>query len=63
MLCLKLVLQHHQQKQVDLVITKSISRFARNTADSLNYCRKLKALGIPIIFEKESINTMEASGS
>lgn len=45
-----------------LVITKSISRFARNTQDSLNYSRKLKNLGIPIIFEKESINTMEASG-
>ena len=51
-----------EEGRVDLVITKSISRFARNTADSLNYCRKLKALGIPIIFEKESINTMEASG-
>ena len=48
--------------RVDLVITKSISRFARNTQDSLNYSRKLKNLGIPIIFEKESINTMEASG-
>ena len=48
--------------RVDLVITKSISRFARNTADCLNYSRKLKNLGIPIIFEKESINTMEASG-
>ncbi len=48
--------------KVDLVITKSISRFARNTQDSLNYSRKLKNLNIPIIFEKESINTMEASG-
>ena len=48
--------------RVDLVITKSISRFARNTADSLNYSRKLKSLGIPIIFEKENVNTMEASG-
>lgn len=51
-----------EEGRVDLVITKSISRFARNTADSLNYCRKLKSLGIPIIFEKEGINTMEASG-
>jgi len=48
--------------KVDLVITKSISRFARNTADSLLYCRKLKALGIPIIFQKENINSMDASG-
>jgi DNA invertase Pin-like site-specific DNA recombinase len=51
-----------EEGKVDLVITKSISRFARNTADCLNYSRKLKLLGIPIIFEKESINTMEASG-
>ena len=47
---------------VDLVITKSISRFARNTLDCLNYIRKLKALSIPIVFEKENINTMESSG-
>ena len=44
------------------MITKSISRFARNTLDALNYIRKLKALNIPIIFEKESVNTLEASG-
>ena len=48
--------------EVDLVITKSISRWARNTLDSLNYIRKLKALGIPVMFEKESINTMGTSG-
>ena len=47
---------------VDLVITKSISRFARNTLDCLNYIRKLKALSIPILFEKENINTMEGTG-
>ena len=47
---------------VNLVITKSISRFARNTLEALNYIRKLKALNIPIIFEKESVNTLEASG-
>lgn len=47
---------------IDLVITKSISRFARNTLDCLNYIRRLKELGIPVIFEKESINTMEAAG-
>ena len=48
--------------EVDFVITKSISRFARNTADSLMYSRKLKNLGIPILFEKEGVNTMDASG-
>ena len=51
-----------EEGRVDLVITKSISRFARNTADCLNYSRKLKKMGIPIIFEKEGINTMEATG-
>lgn len=48
--------------KVDLVVTKSISRFARNTADCLLYARRLKDRGIPILFEKEHINTMEASG-
>ena len=46
--------------KVDLVITKSISRFARNTRDCLHYARYLKSLGIPVIFEKEGINTMES---
>lgn len=48
--------------KIDLVITKSISRFARNTLDCLNYIRKLKGLNIPILFEKENINTMDATG-
>ena len=47
---------------IDLVLTKSISRFARNTLDCLNYVRKLKALNIPVIFEKEGVNTMDSSG-
>lgn len=46
-------------KKVDLILTKSLSRFARNTVDSLKYIRALKELGIAIIFEKENINTME----
>lgn len=45
-----------------MVYTKSISRFARNTVDCLNAIRKLKAFGIPIIFQKENINTMDAKG-
>ena len=48
--------------KVDMVITKSISRFARNTIDCLKFVRQLKDKNIPIIFEKENINTMEASG-
>ena len=45
-----------------MVITKSISRFARNTLDCLNYIRKLKAKGIPIFFEKENILTTDSKG-
>ena len=48
--------------KIDLLITKSISRFARNTLDCLNYVRELKELGIGIIFEKENINTLDAKG-
>ena len=48
--------------KIDLVITKSISRFARNTQDCLQYSRKLKSLGIGIIFEKENISTLDANG-
>ena len=51
-----------EDQKLDMVLTKSISRFARNTLDCLNYIRKLKSLGIPIVFEKESINTMDERG-
>lgn len=46
--------------KIDLVVTKSISRFARNTIDCLKYIRQLKAKNIPVIFEKENINTMDS---
>ncbi len=48
--------------KVDLVLTKSVSRFARNTVDALQYIRKLKEKNIPVIFEKEGVNTMESGG-
>ena len=48
--------------KIDMIITKSISRFARNTLDCLKYIRELKDMNIPVIFEKESINTMDAKG-
>jgi site-specific DNA recombinase len=48
--------------KIDLVITKSISQFARNTIYYLKYVRQLRERNIPIIFEKENINTLEASG-
>ena len=49
-----------RQKKIDLVLVKSISRFARNTVDCLNYIRVLRVLGIAVIFEKENINTLES---
>lgn len=49
-------------RKIDMIITKSISRFARNTLDCLNYVRRLKDLGIGVIFEKENINTLDAKG-
>ena len=47
---------------IDMVITKSISRFARNTVDCLKFIRLLKERNIPVFFEKENINTMDARG-
>ncbi len=47
-----------KQKKIDLVLCKSISRFARNTVDCLEYIRELRLLGIGVIFEKENINTL-----
>ena len=54
---LKMIRQCRKGK-IDLILTKSISRFARNTVDCLEYVRQLKELGIGVIFEKEGINTL-----
>ncbi len=48
--------------KIDMIITKSISRFARNTVDCLKYVRQLKENNIAIIFEKENINTLDGRG-
>ncbi len=47
---------------IDMIITKSISRFARNTLDCLKYIRQLKDKNISVFFEKEGINTMDSKG-
>lgn len=47
---------------VDMVITKSISRFARNTLDTLKYVRMLKEKNIAVMFEEEKINTLTMDG-
>ena len=56
------MIEECKARYIDLVITKSISRFARNTLDCLQYARELKAKQVAIYFEKENINTMDAKG-
>ena len=48
--------------RIDLIVTKSVSRFARNTVDSLTTLRKLKEKGVEIYFEKENIYTLDSKG-
>ncbi|MCQ9343800.1 recombinase family protein [Corynebacterium kozikiae] len=47
---------------IDLILTKSISRFARNTVDLLEYVRELKILGVAVLFERENIDTSTMDG-
>lgn len=47
---------------IDMIVTKTISRFARNTLDTLKYVRMLKERGIAIFFEEENINTLTMDG-
>jgi len=46
--------------KIDLIVTKSVSRFARNTVDSLTTVRKLKEKGIEVYFEKKDFNTADS---
>lgn len=48
--------------RIDLIVTKSVSRFARNTVDSLNTIRRLKDKGVECFFEKEQIWTFDGKG-
>ena len=48
--------------KIDLIITKSVSRFARNTVDSLTTVRMLKDKGVEVYFEKENIYTLDSKG-
>ena len=47
-----------RQGKIDMILAKSVSRFARNTVDTLNYTRELRSLGIPVIFEEQNINSI-----
>ena len=48
--------------KIDLIVTKSVSRFARNTVDTLTTVRKLKERGVEVYFEKENIYTLDNKG-
>lgn len=48
--------------KIDLIVTKSVSRFARNTVDSLTTIRKLKERGVEVYFEKENIYSLDSKG-
>lgn len=48
--------------KIDLIITKSLSRFVRNIVDALTAIRRLKASGVAVYFQRESINTMDSTG-
>ena len=56
------MIQDCMDGNIDMIITKSISRFARNTLDCLKYIRELKEKNIPVFFEKENLNIMDSKG-
>lgn len=56
------MLQDSRDGKIDMIITKSITRFARNTVTLLNAIRELKLLNIDVYFEKENIHTLSSEG-
>lgn len=48
--------------KIDMILTKSVSRFARNTVDALMTIRKLKEKNVAVVFEKEGVNTLDGTG-
>lgn len=58
---MRMIRDCHEGK-IDRILIKSISRFARNTVDTLKYVRELKELGVSIVFETQGIDTMTANG-
>ena len=58
----KQMIEDALEGKIDLIVTKSVSRFARNTVDSLVTIRELKAKGVEVYFEKENIWTLDSKG-
>ena len=55
------MIEDAQAGKIDIILAKSISRFARNTEDMLKYTRMLRSIGVAVIFEKEKINTLSST--
>ena len=53
------MLRRCRQKKIDLILVKSVSRFARNMVDCLSIVRELRELGVTVIFEQENISTTD----
>lgn len=53
------MIRHCKQGKIDMILVKSISRFARNTVDCLNYIRLLKGIGVAVFFETQNINSLQ----
>ena len=53
------LMRHCRQGKVDMIITKSVARFARNTVDCLKYTRMLKDLGVDVFFEEQGIHSTQ----
>ncbi|TYQ14652.1 UNVERIFIED_CONTAM: DNA invertase Pin-like site-specific DNA recombinase [Acetivibrio alkalicellulosi] len=58
----KKMIEDAKREKFDLILTKEVSRFARNTVDTLNYTRQLKKLDIGVIFTTDNINTLDNEG-
>ena len=56
------MIQDCREGKINMILTKSISRFARNTVDSIKFIRELKSLGIGVMFEKENIWSLDSKG-
>ena len=55
------MIEECKKHKIDLILTKSLSRFSRNTLDSITYIRLLKSLNVAVEFEKEGLNTSDVS--
>lgn len=56
------MIQMAKQRKLDLILTKEVSRFARNTIDALSYTRQLKVWGVGVLFINDNINTLDNEG-